>query len=48
MTARSEPLQSGIRASKLSRLSPESRRLIFSLVDHVLSLESPSKRFGGS
>ena len=35
-------------ASKLSRLSTESRRLIFSLVDHLLSLESPSKRFGSS
>jgi len=33
-------------AGKLSRLSLESRRLIFSLVDHLLSLESPSKRFG--
>ena len=35
-------------AGRLSRLSAESRRLIFSLVDHLLSLESPSKRFGGS
>jgi len=35
-------------AGKLSRLSLETRRLIFSLVEHLLSLESPSKRFGGS
>ncbi len=35
-------------ASKLSRLSPESKRLIFTAVDHLLSLESPSKRLGGS
>ena len=35
-------------ASKLSRLSPDSKRLIFTVVDHLLSLESPSKRLGGS
>jgi transcriptional regulator with XRE-family HTH domain len=35
-------------ASKISRLSLESKRLIFSLVDHLLSLEFPSERFGPS
>lgn len=35
-------------ASKLSRLSAEGRHIILSLTDRMLSLESPSKRFGGS
>lgn len=34
-------------ASKLSRLSLDSRRLIFTAVDHLLTVESPSKRLGG-
>lgn len=35
-------------ASKLSRLSAESRHIILTLTDRMLSLESPFKRFGGS
>jgi len=34
-------------ASKLSRLPAESRQIILNLTDRMLSLESPSKRFGG-
>jgi transcriptional regulator with XRE-family HTH domain len=40
--------EEGELASKLSRLSAESRQIILSLTDRMLSLESPSKRFGGS
>jgi transcriptional regulator with XRE-family HTH domain len=40
--------EDGELASKLSRLSAESRHIILSLTDRMLSLESPSKRFGGS
>jgi transcriptional regulator with XRE-family HTH domain len=34
-------------ASRFSRLSAESKRVIYSLTEHLLSLESPSRRFGG-
>jgi transcriptional regulator with XRE-family HTH domain len=34
-------------ASKLSRLSAESRHIILNLAGRMLSLESPSKRLGG-
>lgn len=39
--------EEGELASKLSRLSAESRHIILSLTERMLSLESPSKRFGG-
>lgn len=40
--------EEGELASKLSRLSAESRHIILSLTERMLSLESPSKRLGGS
>jgi transcriptional regulator with XRE-family HTH domain len=39
--------EEGELASKFSRLSVESRQLVSSLIDHMSSLESPSKRLGG-